>query len=84
MSGGGNNKSGPNPPSHFKIWRYTPQRRKQVRRGKEQFAPFSFFSEVPTLKMKYLFIPVNIWNNGVNLILIPYPQSLKNQRIHLV
>lgn len=47
MSGGGNNKSGPNPPSHFKMWRYTPQRRKQVRRGKEQFAPFSFFSEVP-------------------------------------
>ena len=46
MSGGGNNKSGPNPPSHFKMWRYTPQRRKQVRRGKEQFAPFSFFSEV--------------------------------------
>lgn len=47
MSGGGNNKSGPNPPSHFKMWRYTPQRRKQVRRGKEQFSPFSFFSEVP-------------------------------------
>ena len=46
MSGGGNNKSTPNTPFHFKIWRHTPQRRKQVRRGKEQFAPFSFFSEV--------------------------------------
>jgi hypothetical protein len=46
MSGGGNIKSGPILPTHFKIWKHTPQRRKQVRRGKEQFAPFSFVSEV--------------------------------------
>jgi len=83
MSGGGNNKSGPNPPSHFKMWRYTPQRRKQVRRGKEQFSPFSFFSEVPQspdslgLWTEWLPTPVYLDSSGLK-IKGAYPDDIKS------
>ena len=44
VTGGGNVKSCTSIPSHFRIWKHTPQRRKQVRKGKEHYglgAPIS-------------------------------------------
>ena len=47
MSGGGNDKASTILPSHFRIWRHTPQRRKQVRKGMEHLAFSGYGSSAP-------------------------------------
>lgn len=74
MSGGGNIKSSTILPSHFRIWRHTPQRRKQVIKGKEQFASSGYGSSAPLslpnslgLWTEWLTTPYTVNNDGTRI-----------------